>query len=656
VNQEEAIISQVMLAADGLNQNLVRPFGQWLPKVTPSYTWDWPHLVSVREYLDQVTRGEIRKIMFFMPPRHGKTEHVTVRYAAWRLERDPSMPIILGAYNQDLANTFSRKIRRIVKSRVALNPESKAVHDWETYAGGGLRAVGVGAGITGRGGKLILIDDPVKNREEAESETVRESIWNWYKDDLYTRREPGCAIVVQLTRWHEDDLAGRILNSEDGHNWIVIRYPALAEENDPLGRKPGEALCPARYDQEELESIRVVQGRRSFEALYQQNPVPPEGNKFKRAWFEIVPAAPVEADRVRFWDKAASEDEGDFSAGVLIARIRQGIFYIEDCVSGQWSDLERDKVIKQTAQLDAQKYGNIVQVWGEQEPGSSGIDSARAFIRNLAGFPVYAETSSGSKEVRAQGMAAQAEAGNVKLVYGDWNERFLKIACAFPNGTTDDEIDAACLAFNKLVEMSNKPIGNAFDPGIHVIGWREFVRVVGREAVVVIDGKQYPCIPERWGKARAQFWNMIQNYPPVTLYVAVPDERWAFKDCVFVYREHEAQAGAGYDEIAEEIYRAERLRGEEIKLSLINPEAVSQIEGYFKLKDRMKFLPWDMTGRRLTVGVAQLQAYMRIDKERPHPFRPGRMGRSRVYLVVDDREIDKPVSSNGLMLLRQDIS
>lgn len=650
-----AAINGVWHPAMGWNQNLVKPFGEYLHEIDEGseYNWDYKHLVIVREHLEHVTRGEIRKIMFFMPPRHSKTEHVTVRYTSWRLEDDPTLPIILGAYNQDLANRFSRKIRRIVKPRISLNPERSAVGEWETTLGGGLRAAGVGSGITGMGARLILIDDPVKNRKEAESVTYQENVWEWYKSDLYTRQNPGgCSFILQMTRWAELDLAGRILNSEDAPNWVVIRFPAEAEKDDPLGRAVGEPLCPELWPLYELRGFRTVLGDRDYESLYQQNPVPPEGNKFKRAWFLIVDAAPVEALRVRFWDKAASENQGDFSAGVLIALTKDGLFYIEDCVSGQWSDLERDKIIKQTAQLDAQKYGNVVQVWGEQEPSASGKDAARAFIRNLAGFPVHAEVSSGSKEVRAQGMAAQAEAGNVKLVAGDWNERFLKVACAFPSGATDDEIDAACLAFNKLVEMSNQPLGNTFSQMHHIIGWSHFVRMIGEEAVI----NRKAAIPIRWAKGRAQYWNMVHNYPPVTLHVAVPDERSPLKDCVFVYREMEAEVDATYEEIAADIHRVERENKEEIKLSLINPEATSQLQSYFRMKDRLRFVPYEMSGNRLTAGIAQLQAYQRVDPDRPHPFKPGIMGRPKMYLIVDDRQVLTPMDSKGLLLLRQDIS
>src|SRR6185369_2890471 len=206
-------------------------------------------------------------------------------YPVYRLRLDPALRVVVGAYNATLASKFSRKARRIaLAAGVALSDERTAVEDLETTAGGGMRAVGVGGGITGQGGDLIVIDDPVKSREEAESEVYREKVWSWYTDDLYTRLEPGGAMILIMTRWHMDDLAGRILASEGAAKWTVVNLPALAVENDALGRAMGEALCPERYDEAALEAIKSEGGMSaySFAALYQQDPRPRDGNMFPR--------------------------------------------------------------------------------------------------------------------------------------------------------------------------------------------------------------------------------------------------------------------------------------------------------------------------------------------------------------------------------------
>lgn len=402
----------------------------------------------MRQKLERITSGELKRLMIFMPPQHGKTSMVTIRYPVWRLERDPTMRVIVGAYNQSYASDFGLKARRIAVERMPLSEERAAVTNWQTVAGGGYRAVGVGAGVTGHAGELIVIDDPVKSREEANSEAYRERTWDWYTNDLYTRLQPGAAIMLIMTRWHEDDLAGRLLEQE-AEKWEVLSLPAEAEPGDALGRELGEALCPERFPKEALAVRRAVLGR-AYYALYQQNPQPLEGGMFKRPWFTIVPDAPSRLDRsVRWWDKAASDDEGNYTAGVLIG-YRGKRYYVLDVVRGRWSTHEREKVILQTAHRDLASRAEPVDIWMEQEGGSGGKDSAKMTIQNLAGFNVHAEPSTGSKETRAEPFAAQCEAGNVVLVRGEWNGAYIDELCAFPTGRNDDQVDASSGAFNKL--------------------------------------------------------------------------------------------------------------------------------------------------------------------------------------------------------------
>jgi predicted phage terminase large subunit-like protein len=432
------------------NKAAALDFDAWLPAVTPSFNWRWPHLVHIQRQLQRVTDGEIDRLMLFLPPRHGKSEMTTVRYPVWRLKRSPTMRVIVGAYNQTLANKFSRKARKIAAGELLPSRERAAAEDWETEQGGGLRAVGVGGGITGQGGDLIIIDDPVKNREEANSQTYRDKVWDWYTDDLYTRLEPGASIILIMTRWHQDDLAGRILVSEDAPSWTVVNLPALAEEGDPLGRPVGAALCPDRYDESKLASILTVLGSWSFAALYQQRPAPAEGGMFKRHWFEIVDAVPADCSWVRWWDKAGTSKDGDWSAGVLIGNDGRGKYYVADVQRDQWSIDERNRIMLQTAALDHDRTGGNLVIWSEQEPGSSGKESAEATTKLLAGYAVYSETSTGSKEVRAQPLAAQCEAGNVKLLRGAWNAAYLDEMTSFPFGANDDQVDASSGAFNKV--------------------------------------------------------------------------------------------------------------------------------------------------------------------------------------------------------------
>jgi len=418
----------------------------------------------MQEKLDHVTSGEIKRLIFQAPPRHGKTEQNTVRYAGHRLERDPRTRIIIGAYNQTLADKFSRKIRRIGFARgLPINQERTAVHDWETIAGGGIRAVGVGGGLTGQGGNLILLDDPIKSRAEAESPVYRDRLWEWFTDDVWTRQEPDAAVVITMARWHHDDLIGRILASEDARSWTVVNLPALAEQDDVLGRPEGAALCPDRFDEEALASIREVQGEYAFGAIYQGRPTPRTGNMFPRGKVTSVPAAPAGTRWCRAWDKAGTAGAGKRSAGVKVGKGPDARWYIGDVVLGQWVAAERETVMKTTASTD----GVAVEIELEQEPGSGGKESAESSIKGLAGYAVQARPSTGDKQTRAQPFAAQWQAGNVSVVAGPdpnapapWIHKYLEEMELAPYGKYVDQMDASAAGFNRLAlhEVSFTPV------------------------------------------------------------------------------------------------------------------------------------------------------------------------------------------------------
>lgn len=399
--------------------------------------------------------------MIFMPPRHGKSEMATVRFPVWCIEQRPATRVIIGAYNQLLAQRFSRRARAIATQRFGLSDDQATAGDWETPQGGGVRAVGVGSGVTGHGGDIIVIDDPIKSREEAESLAYRDRVWNWYRDDLYTRREPGAAMILIQTRWHEDDLAGRILASDDAPNWAVVSLPAEAEENDPLGRAPGSALCPERFDLAALADIKSVLLPYSYSALYQQRPVPREGGMFKRDWFKTVQVAPTCTTLIRAWDRAATAGGGDYTVGVLMGKYplltgRGEQYIILDVKRGQWDTDRRDLEIYRTAYVDNATYGHRVKQVTEQEPGSAGKDVVVAFVRMLKGLAAYGVPSTGDKVTRADPFASQAAIGNVKLLAGAWVPGYLDELCSFPEATHDDQVDGSSAAFKELVSGNDR--------------------------------------------------------------------------------------------------------------------------------------------------------------------------------------------------------
>jgi predicted phage terminase large subunit-like protein len=448
----------------------------------PQYVVEPVHEL-IASTLDQVVRGHLNRVMIFAPPQHGKSELVSVRLPAYWLGKRPNDPVILASYAADLAQSKSRQARRIIESEVfgglfqgvITRPDSRAVNHWELSAPyrGGMLAVGIGGPVTGHGARLGIIDDPFENWEQAQSPAYRNRAWEWWRTTFRTRIWEGGAIVIIMTRWHEDDLAGRIL-AEQPDAWTVLRLPAIAEtqverdtnnrflgmpegESDPLRRPPGEPLAPKRYSSLALLSLKADVGSMGWSAEYQGVPRPAEGNRFKRHWFPIVDQVPAEAKRIRYWDKAGTEGgEGARTAGVLVALTDEGQIYIESVVFDRYSALQREQVIKQTAILDASRYQNRVHIWIEQEPGSGGKESAESTIRNLKGFPIYADRPSGDKDTRLEPFAAQAEAGNVHLKRDPlWNQAYIEEMCAIPNGSTRDMGDSTAGAFNKLADIKS---------------------------------------------------------------------------------------------------------------------------------------------------------------------------------------------------------
>lgn len=447
----------------------------------PTYKPDPAHAL-IAATLDEVLAGNIKRLMIFAPPQHGKSELISVRFPALWLAHRSDDPIILTSYGASLACIKSREARNVVESteyqhlfpRVRTDPTSRAGDYWkiQTMRPGGnsqwrvrrgsVLAAGVGGPITGHGAALGIIDDPISNWREAQSPTVRESIWQWWRSTFRPRIRESGHIVLVMTRWHEDDLAGRLLEDQ-AERWTILRLPALAESQDvrddrnqrlrletgtpdPLLRSPGEPLCPQLFSREALLETQKDVGSRVWSAEYDGYPTAPEGNRFKRDWFEVISVAPTNGRRVRYWDKAGTSGGGDFTVGVLMST-SDGLYFVEDVIRGQWSALERNRIMKQTAKLD----GVNTKIWVEQEPGSSGKESAEATKRDLAGYPVFAERVTGSKEVRAEPFAAQCEASNVKLIRGPWVWMWLEEICSFPLGKNDDQVDGSTGAFRKLV-------------------------------------------------------------------------------------------------------------------------------------------------------------------------------------------------------------
>jgi len=393
-----------------------------------------------------------------LPPRHGKSLLISQFFPAWFLLVYPWRRVILCSYEADFASQWGRKVRDLVIQwgpvfGVQVASDSKAADRWEIVKhGGGMQTAGVGGPLLGKGADLLLLDDVTKNAEEALSPTHRGKLWEWYTSTAYTRLEPGGAVVNVQQRWHTEDMTGKLRESEP-HRWKELVLPALAKENDPLGRKPGEALWPERYDATELEQKRKL-APTWFAAQYQQEPMDLTGGFFRGLEkVPVVAAAPTGnqfSKVVRAWDLAATEAQAgsdpDWTVGVKMGRHKDGTFWILDVQRARLGPQGVRDLIRQTAEVD----GTGISIFVEREGGASGKIASQSIVSDLAGFPARAVKPEGSKAERAEPWGAQIEAGNVRLVKAEWNRALLAEHQGFPTGTHDDIVDACSGAFRQL--------------------------------------------------------------------------------------------------------------------------------------------------------------------------------------------------------------
>jgi predicted phage terminase large subunit-like protein len=434
----------------------------WLPTALPDYTWDAPHLVAMMAVLDRVTAGDLRRAYFQIPIRHGKSTLNTLGYAVYRLERDPRTRIVIGSYNQRQADKFSRDIRRLARARgVSISDDRDAAGEWETTAGGGVRAVGAGAGLASVNADLILIDDPIGSRDDAESPAKRDQVWDWVTNDVLARAEPHTAVLMTMSRWHQDDPAGRLLEQQR-ERWHVLDLPARAEAGDALGRPEGAPLWPQMRGESWLDEKLIELTPYGFASLLQGRPRPREGGLIQWAWWQTMDALPTPLPPVvRYWDMAGTRPKGgghdpDYTAGVAGCRLRDGRTLITDVCRFRSEVAARDAAIVAQARADLATYGRgKVTYWLEAQAGISGEDATNALLRQLQalGLAAYSERPTGSKIERATPLASAALAGNVYLgpeSGSPWRDAF-RLECAdAPTGRHDDQLDAAAGMFAKL--------------------------------------------------------------------------------------------------------------------------------------------------------------------------------------------------------------
>ena len=429
-----------------------------------------PHHRLIAEKLEDISSGRTSRLILTVPPRHGKSQLASRHFPAWFLGQHPRKQVICVTYNAEFALEFGRDVRRIVQEeefsvifqKLGLAADSKAANRWHVANGGSYVAAGVGGGITGRGAHLVIIDDPIKNQEDADSKLYRDKLWNWYKSVLYTRLMPGAAIVLIQTRWHDDDLVGRLLEEQErgGDQWDHFNLAAICEsDNDALGREVGEALWPEWYPLQVLENIRKTlsagEGPRAWSALYQQKPVEEEGALFRRDWIQWYEEEDIQAQLslsrkghgyFRCYgasDYAVTGQGGDYTVHMVVGVDPNDNIYVLDVWREQaetidWVEKVIDLMLHYKPLMWAEESGQISR-------GIGPFLSKRMRERNCyVNREQYA--SAKDKPTRARPIIGRMSMRKVFFPRkAKWVDDFVHEMLRFPAGKTDDQIDTLSL-------------------------------------------------------------------------------------------------------------------------------------------------------------------------------------------------------------------
>lgn len=469
-----------------------------------------PHLTILSKAIQRAVYGVgPKRIIVTMPPRHGKSETTSKWAPAWFLDQFPEARVILGSYEASFASTWGDKVRGLVAHYAdrlhVKRPNNGSADQWATTQGGMMYTAGVGGGFTGKGAHLLIIDDPVKNGEQAASITYREKTWEWFKSTAYTRVEPGGVVLIVMTRWHHDDLAGRLITQQEEQikardaiirenvlkvergeepddvpeveEWEVIKLKALAEEDDPLGRAPGEALWPKRYDRKALLKIKSVVGNAVWRSLFQQEPTADEGDIFNRSWFRYCTphydvegnllgvflhklnkaesGKPTDPAKPQFWpieklriyqtvDPAAStKNSADwFVIGTfMVTPERQVIVW----------DIERDRI---AGPYQAERLWQSFKRWGAICVGMEATAFQLTLFQTMVHEGLPAIPLKTDLDKRARATPAGIYMMNEKVFFraqASWGDVFEKELLQFPNGEKDDQVDVLSYAVNAVI-------------------------------------------------------------------------------------------------------------------------------------------------------------------------------------------------------------
>lgn len=445
----------------------------------PTFQQGWFNRIiatELQQFYFDVMAGKQPRLIIQAPPRSGKSELFSRRFPAWAFGQNPNLQMIAASYSADLSSRMNRDVQRIIDSEeyAGVFPETsfssntsasinsqKNIRNSEIFeiAGysGSYRSAGVGGGITGMGADIAIIDDPVKDAKEANSQTYRESVWDWYTSTFYTRLSPKSGILLGMTRWHEDDLAGRLLADmkNGGDQWRVVSFPAIAEEDEEY-RKEGDALHPERYDLTHLTKIKKAVGTQTWNALYQQRPSSKGGDVIKRAWFKRYSVLPLMRRVIIAGDTAQKvKQHNDFSVFIVAGIGIDGGLYIIDLIRGKWEAPELERKLediwnKYRASHKAQS------VYIEDKSSGTGLIQSIQRKRNI---PIKGVQVDADKYTRVLGIQGFIESGYVFLPDGaEWVEDFLSECEKFTATDShkhDDQVDTLTMAITELSTQAN---------------------------------------------------------------------------------------------------------------------------------------------------------------------------------------------------------
>lgn len=412
------------------------------------------HLVRIAKLLESVERGEDKRVIITIPPRHGKSMLCSTYFPAWFLGKNPAKQIITATYGQDLSDDFGRKVRDQLISPMhhAIFPEcvldrrTTAANRLQTMQGGMYYGVGSGGPVTGRGGDLILCDDPVKNREEADSALMREKLYDWYRSVLYTRLMPGGAIVIIMTRWNEDDLIGRIVSEHQHENWKVVNLPAIDSDGKPL--------WPEAYDLASLNNIRLAVGEYDWQCLYQQDPIPPDGIIIKPDWMRTGLSQDKHDYAIKLIgvDPAISTDQQNDETAICIVGVRFGDKPRIDELETWHGHWEFDRQMQIIMQLQEKHDATLV--------GVEDVAYQKALVQELArqGCPVAPIKTHGKDKVaRLMGVSHFLTTGRVHINTPRLREQMLRFrGGSEKNDLVDAFVNAMILVRDYTTERAAK--------------------------------------------------------------------------------------------------------------------------------------------------------------------------------------------------------